>query len=508
MKNLPTASESFSNISNILERQKQEKKFRLFRKLVNFSNDILFLICPISGNFIDANSTASQMLGYSHEQIMHMKITDVSVKNSNIKIWTEHIGILRKQEKMMIECDYKKNDGTTFPVEVNTRLVNVDGMEYIVAVARDITIRKEEEKNLKDALEDRNKLLANVRDAFFSVDMTNGKTLLLSKANEDIYGYSLNEIYDNPNLWFEVIHPDDKKMILEKMSLFAKGETTYDEHRIKRKDGKMIWVERKVTPTLDEKGKLIRIDGIVSDISKRKKAERLKDEKIYEMNNFLYRTTHDLKSPLASLSGLINLTEKQEKNKNTKELFDLMKLCLNKMNEMLNSLVEIIQNSNRGISADVIDFRILVEEIKNNLKFLPAFEGINFKFEIHQKNEFRTDKKLLATILQNLIDNAAKYRKTENPEIQIKISEDEKGVKITVHDNGIGIPEKLQERIFDMFFRATEFSQGSGLGLYIVNNSVKKLFGKIEVESSAGNGSIFTVYLPDILKYISQHNIK
>lgn len=358
-------------------------------------------------------------------------------------------------------------------------------------------------QKLKVALNDRNKLLSNIREAFFSVDVTTGKTLFLSDANEDIYGYSLKEMYNNPNLWFEMIHPDDKEMIKEKMNLFLKGLTSYDEHRIIKKDGKIIWVEGKVTPTLDDSGRLIRLDGIVSDISKRKKEERLKDEKIKDLNTFIYKATHDLISPLSNLEGLIGLAKRE--NNNT--YLALMETSTQRMKEMLNNLATIIETPHKKITPEVINFKNLLGEIKNDFQHLPEFEKINFSTEICQSNDYQSDKKLLSTILQNLINNSIKYRSFVQPYISINIERDTRGIKIIVQDNGIGIPEIFMEKIFEMFFRGTEVSKGTGLGLYIVKTTIQKLHGKITVESKEKKGTRFTIYLPDLQKYFLTHNL-
>lgn len=486
-----------------------ESKESFYRLLVE-SVDIGILMTDNSNSIVFANEPFCKLLGgYTREELLGKNVNETFPDRKQRNQPAERPGernchAPRKGEKML----FTKN-GETLPLHVceypvNDQNGNTTGW---IGLYKNLTEIKSLKQKLKGALDIRNKLLSNIREAFFSVDKTNGKTLFLSDAHEDIYGYSVREMLDNPNLWYEVIHPEDKRLVEEKVQLFSKGETAYNEHRIIRKDGKVIWVECKVSPTLDETGKLIRIDGFVSDISKRKKEEQLKNEKIKDLNTFIYKTTHDLKSPVASLTGLIKLVEKKLDTKEVKPYFDLMERSVEKMQGMLNDLTTIIETPHKKLNPEIIDFQNLAEEVKNETLHLLELEEVDFSVDIRQENKFHSDKKLVLTILRNLINNSIKYRSAVNPFIKIIVEEDVKGVKIKVIDNGIGIAENLQEKIFDMFFRGTEVSSGTGLGLYIVKTTVQKLHGKIAVESKKKEGTAFTVYLPDIQRYFIKHSL-
>ncbi len=480
-----------------------------FQQIIQSANDAIIISCS-RGKIIFQNNYARQLFGFPEEEMIG-KSLEIIMPERYRKAHKQGVERMGGESRIIgktIELTGLRKDGTEFPIELTLGIMKTDKETFYTGIIRDISERKKSEVLLKNMVNNMNTLLFNIKDGFFSADVLNNSLIFLSKSHEDIYGYSQKDFFDNPNLWFEVIHPDDKKMIQEKMLLLANGETTYDEHRIIRKDGKIVWVEGKVTPLLDENGKLIRLDGLVSDISKRKKAERLKDEKINDLNNFIYKTTHDLKSPLSSMSGLINVAQKEISTPKSKYYFDIMQQSIRRMEGMLNDLTSIIETTNKKINSDVIDFVQSIDEIKKEMQFINDFDKIHFSVEVEQKNGFRTDKKLLATILHNLINNSVKYKKNNAPFIQIIISEDSKGVKIEITDNGIGIPTDLQPKVFDMFFRATIFSKGTGLGLYIVKTMVEKLFGKIEVSSIEGKGTTFTVFLPDILKYISLHKIE
>jgi signal transduction histidine kinase len=144
-----------------------------------------------------------------------------------------------------------------------------------------------------------------------------------------------------------------------------------------------------------------------------------------------------------------------------------------------------------------INFNKLIDECIHSLNHLPEFQKISFRKEIEPELTFHTEWTLLNAIVQNLIENGIKYSAEENPFVNIKVWSENGGVAIRVADNGQGISIEHQSKIFEMFYRATHQSRGTGLGLYILKRSVDKLQGQIDIESEPGIGSTFTVKLPE-----------
>lgn len=277
------------------------------------------------------------------------------------------------------------------------------------------------------------------------------------------------------------------------------------EKEMTTKEGKKIWIRINSTKISGERKVFRGIFCLVTNITKCKKKERLKDQQISDTNAFIYRLTHDLKSPLASLTGLFALVHKQMKTDEIRPYFEMMELSIKHMHDLINDLTAIIETPNKKLSPEPIDFSQLIEELRPEFIHQAGFDKINFTTDISQKNIFTTDKKCILAIMRNLVNNAIKYRSEKNPFVNVFVSEDSKGVKLEVKDNGIGIPEKFHNKIFDMFFRGTEMSKGTGLGLYIVKTSVEKLYGKIILESNENSGTSITVLLPDLEQYQRTH---
>ena len=334
-------------------------------------------------------------------------------------------------------------------------------------------------------------------------------------ANEkfcSIVGYNFHEMEGQIAKYLFLDHEESEKAdkILEERK---NNLSSQYEIRLKTKNGKKIWVLVSGSPYYDKKGRVVGSIGIHTDISSLKKKERELHEAVDEMDTFIYKASHDLKSPLSSLEGLINLAEKEITSPESTLYFGMINISIKKMNNMLANLTSIILTSKGEMICEIINFEQLIDETKAGLNFLPGSVNINFKVDITQTKDFHSDKRFLSTIFQNLLSNAIKFKRdnvSEPSYIHIYIKEDNLGVRIEISDNGIGIAENVQKKVFDMFYRGTEMSNGTGLGLYIVKATVKKLRGKIELRCSEGKQTTFIVLLPDIKKYQSNqtHDFK
>jgi PAS domain S-box-containing protein len=233
------------------------------------------------------------------------------------------------------------------------------------------------------------------------------------------------------------------------------------------------------------------------NISERRKIEnQLKDLNL-ELDSFVYKASHDLRAPLSSLAGLIYLTE-NEFPKEARENFELMKNSVQKLDKFIQQLAHYSRNNYVDTQLELIDFKVFVKEIIDGYRHLLNADKIQFEIQDYTKEDLLVDTFRLRVILSNLISNAIKYHfiNQDYPFVNIKLETSNAHYLITVEDNGTGISNKYQEKIFEMFTRASNTSDGSGLGLYIVKKALEKLNGKIKLESEEGQGSVFKVSLP------------
>ena len=179
----------------------------------------------------------------------------------------------------------------------------------------------------------------------------------------------------------------------------------------------------------------------------------------------------------------------------------MMYKSVNKLDGFIKDIINYSRNSRQEVHKGVIDFKDLVEEVFSVLDHLDEENKVRKDFNLEQTGHFHSDRRRLFVVLNNLISNAYHYRNrnAEKPEIRISILANEHKATIKVADNGSGIPAELQEKVFHMFYRGSDKSTGSGLGLYIVKETVNKLKGQITVKSEVNKGTEFTIELPTLI---------
>jgi len=217
-----------------------------------------------------------------------------------------------------------------------------------------------------------------------------------------------------------------------------------------------------------------------------------------ELDRFVYSASHDMRAPLSSLLGLISVTEKTE---SPEEIAVCLKMMRERIGVMEGFLKEITDYS-RNVRTEVIKKPVrVVDAIQASLaglRFLNERDKINISITIAPDLILNTDEPRFNVLLNNLISNAIKYSDSQktDPYILIKGGIKKNLFTLSIEDNGLGISEEHVSKIFDMFYRATTLGEGSGLGLYIVKETVQKLGGTIAVQSTIGKGSTFTITLP------------
>ncbi|MBK5286659.1 MAG: PAS domain-containing sensor histidine kinase, partial [Bacteroidia bacterium] len=317
-------------------------------------------------------------------------------------------------------------------------------------------------------------LFENVQEAFFSVDMVNNCLLQLSPANKKIYDRNDKEFFDNINLWSDVIHPEDKYLVPGIFQNIAAGVPFSTEYRIIKRDGSVCWVENKITPTLDAENRPLRIDGVVSDISHRKQnEEQIKGQfnelqkTNYELDRFVYSVSHDLRAPLTSIMGIINLAELESQTEQQRHHFEMIHYSVHRLDAFIKHILAYSQNAKSEITIEPIDFKELLAETRNTMKHVKGTERMRIKISIDDAIPFRSDRMRLAIILNNLFSNAIKYQDINKNDsyLSVTITTSENEARITVEDNGIGIDKKHLNKIFKMFYRVSSIAPGSGLGL-------------------------------------------
>lgn len=248
-----------------------EEKLKLFSTAVESAMDGI-IIADMEGNVTYANVPGINIFGYNPEEIMNANVASFNTDPELSKKVTEEL-ILTGSWSGESMC-VKKN-GEQFPANLSISLIKDvrDQPTAMMAIVRDISKDKRAEEELKQAYAELENLHLNLDEAIFSVDIVQNKMIQVSLAHETIFGYSPKEFFENSQLWYEIIIPEDRPIIDAGYPVLFAGKNLQHEYRINHPNGEIRWVEAKIRPTIDANGNLIRIDGIANNITHRKRAE-------------------------------------------------------------------------------------------------------------------------------------------------------------------------------------------------------------------------------------------
>lgn len=284
---------------------------------------------------------------------------------------------------------------------------------------------------------------------------------------------------------------DTRKKIEEIILERAEEKSSQFEVLLKTKNGKKIWTLISESPYLDAKGNVIGSIGIHTNIDDLKLANN-------ELKLFIYKASHDLRSPIAAILGLTDLATSENDKEQIKNYLKMIDYSAKKLDATLINLVKNMQIKDINKFNEKINIEEVLEKVLKQFIGYEGFQQLEISKSILFNGDFLSNRLIIESIFQNIIENAIKYRKTNtsNSWLQISVQLIEKNIQIIFSDNGIGIDSSVKNRIFEMYFRGTENSKGSGLGLYLVNTGIDKLGGTIEVDSEKDQGTIIIITIP------------
>jgi len=431
--------------------------------------------------------------------------------NKNLSVCYEHIGNYVKA------LEYFKNfyeiRNKVFNEESDDKLRKLQVIHQVESLESEIQKLKNEE--LKHSLSE----LTSALDVTEIISRTDTKGII-KYVNENfciISGFSAEELIGKSHRIIKSgYHPKEfYENLWEKIIV---GEVWKDEIKNRSKKGREFWVDTTIVPLFDSSNKLTEFLAITNDITKRKEAEE-KLSKHYEVLNrtnkelestnkelektnkeldrFVYSASHDIRAPLTSVMGIVNLSKTETKSKKMYNYLDMIGKSVNRLDKFVIDIISYSRNTRLDVQKEKIDFDVLISDIILDLRFIEGTQRIEIKKNIDETIPFYSDKSRLEIILKNLISNAIRYHNLnqDNPYIDVVVNISKEKAQIQIKDNGIGIDRKHIDNIFNMFFKisSSNNSSGSGLGLYIVKETVDKLNGTVSIESKLNEGCTFTI---------------
>lgn len=271
-----------------------------------------------------------------------------------------------------------------------------------------------------------------------------------------------------------------------------------EEILVQTKDGTRIWVFLSKTPYTDSNGIIIGSIGLYTNINQIKETKQNLKLINNELELYVYKASHDLRGPVTTILGLINIWKMDDNLQSSKNYLGMIEETTKKLDETLTSMIKAMQVKEVNKFEDDIQFASLIDNILGNFINYEGFNNITIIKEINYKGKYLSNKFILETIFLNLIENSIKYQRYDLSDSFLKITVNEISngkIQLIFEDNGRGINPFIQSKVFDMYYRGNNDSTGSGLGLYLVKKSIEKLQGEILLKSSIDNGTKFTLTL-------------
>jgi PAS domain S-box-containing protein len=449
-----------------------------------------------NGFLVYANSYAARIMGaQSPEELIGKSVLDL-VHPDYRDLVIDRMKILMRGEPVPVAQEkYIRLDGSEVVVETSAMPFAYKDKPAIQIIVKDATEEYEARRAILKSETLFTQLFHNSPFGKVMLDET-GKVLLVNSGFEKMFGFTQTDLLgEKLNQFIVPLDLTEEGSDLD--SLISARQLVRLESTRVRKDGKKIFVIIYGVPIMLE-DKTIGIFGSYVDITEQRGVQEELKIRNAELDNFVYKVSHDLRAPLSSVLGLVNLATLEGNDDN---LADYVKIIGQKIKQLDNFISDVLSHS-KNLKLDVkiekIDLQLLVENTFKDLDYLKGAEDIVKNINI-SREAFFSDKWRIGEIFRNLISNSIKYRDFEktNAEIKIEIATNQDRTIIIFSDNGIGISVADQNKIFDMFYRASLQSDGSGLGLYIVKNAVDKLGGLLKVTSRLGKGTTFELKLPN-----------
>ncbi|MFC2050933.1 PAS domain S-box protein [Chloroflexota bacterium] len=449
-----------------------------------------------NGKVYEANQRFAEMLGYSPEEVCQLHMWDWDAK------WThqELLEMTRTVDEAgdNFETRHRRKDGTVYDVEISANGAMFAGQKLVFCVCRDITERKRAEEVVKQSEERYRTILEDVEKGYCEADLAGNITFvndsmcrILGYANEEMIGTNYHSYAGEENAGQIYKDASDVYKTAKPAKWFS--------WEISAKSGETRFVEVAITPKLDTHGEVIGFRGIFNDVTEREATEQqvLMTSKLASIGELASGVAHELNNPLTSVIGYAQLLA------DSKDVPPEVKSDLNRIYQESQRATKIVQNLlsfARPRKPEKIYFD--ASELVQKTLDLRNYELKTSNIRVHTNlepglPEIKADYHQIQQVILNIVINAeqALTETKRRGKITVTTSVVEERVRISIADNGPGIPKENISRIFDPFFTTKEVGKGTGLGLSVCHGIVTAHGGNIYVESEKGKGTVFIIDL-------------
>ncbi len=460
-------------------------------------NSPLGIVLTVKGKIIKANSTFSNLLGYSEQELKTFKVKNISAPE-DVAISNELMEDMNngKLDKFTLVKKYFRKDGSYVLAKTLVSAVkNANGtIEYQVALIEDITKEREAEERLNAERRKYSSIIANMNLGLIEVD--NDDTIqLINQSFSTMSGFPEKELLGR--MAREVLNVKDSRIIEEKGKKRLEGESDSYEIEVLHKNGDLRHWLISGAPRYDESGSVVGSIGIHLDITEQKHLELQKEKLLRDLESsnqglqeYAHIVSHDLKSPLRSISALATwLSEdyKQVLDDNGINNLEMMQEKIESMDKLIDGILKYSSINSDTLETETVDLNKVIQEIREII-FIPEHVSVVIMNTLPTLSADRTK---MHQLFQNLIGNAVMHISKTEGLVMISSKETDTHWQFSIADNGVGIPKEYHEKIFKIFQSMGNDQRSTGIGLSIVKKIVDLYEGTIWLDSIKGEGATF-----------------
>ena len=446
---------------------------------------------------IDANPAAAQFYATDRDKLRTLTLDDLTASG---EINVQHrIEQAHQKHRVYFLDQHRRADGRTRDVEIYPGHLQMGQADLLYLIIKDVTPRNRLEKALRDSETRYRRLLETMQEGL-AIQNQEGINTYVNQRLCDMLGYERDEMVGAPIEKF--VMPDEIQKLDSQMEKRYQGTSGNYELTFQHREGNPIYALVAATPVMSSTGQYRGSFGVITDITERKQMEQDLIESNAELDAFAHTVAHDLKNPIAVMMGFSNVLETGFMSMSDEEMKEYLTTISRTSEKMINIIDELLMLSEMRHTDTVdmqrLDTNHIVEEALQRLSYMAnQYSATIEKPDRSTWHPAMGHAGWIEEIWVNYISNAMKYG-GQPPQIWLGSDLLPDGmVKFWVKDNGKGIPDDKLASVFTPFTRLNQVRvQGHGLGLSIVQRIVQKLGGEVNVESTLGEGSVFSFTLP------------
>jgi PAS domain S-box-containing protein len=481
-----------------------------YRDLFENSLEIIQSFGP-DGQLIFCNRKWFETLEYTPEETSKLNLFDIISEKDKEHCTALFHRVLRGESIQNIEVTFIGKNGKAIELNGNVVPMMKDGkMISTHSFFRDVSVENRQRKQLDSQRTFYERVLENlpaeisILDADMRYLYSNPQNITGNSPRINAIGKTIQE----RSMELGRLENDVESRIRNFRIAAKEGHVVTFEETLEATDGSYKSILRRFYPVFGPDGKLDLMISVGTDVTELEEGRRQlaqNNEELrkvnHELDSFVYSVSHDLRAPVASVKGLLSLMNENEAGEDANKTYlTMMGTVMDRMDDVIFEILEYSRNSRMEVNSEPVEPEKMVRSAVETYRHFSS-KPVHLDLESHVDQVLFSDNRRLQSVINNIVSNAIKYSLKGDREIRIRarIHVDAHNLKLVISDNGEGIKASYLPHIFDMFYRASNTSSGSGLGLYICREVLKKLNGTISVESQEGEGTSFTVIVPNIV---------